>query len=556
MPELLNNRYQILQELGSGEFWKTFLAEDTHMPSRKRCVIKELRPATTDTAALQIIKERFEHEAAVLEALGSANDQIPALHAYFIESGKFYLVQDWIEGQSLTKHIQTKGLFSENEVRGFLADLLLVLEYVHSQGIIHCDIKPENILLRERDGKPVLIDFGAVKELVATVVDARGTPTSFIVIGSPGFVPLEQAAGKPVFASDLYSLALTAIYLLTGKRPGEILDVLTGEIAWREHARGVSPGLATLLDKAIRPFANDRYGKVDDMRLALQPSSNPADLMAPAKPRPPEVNRPLPVPDPAAAQPDNASNRSTIPPAATKPFAGKSWALLVAVMYFFALVAVTWPALVIAFVPGQQPGRLAEPSTWAYVYLKWPYWMFIAVLVLFQVALLKVPVGIADRRPVTRRTLLLPVIVTGLMLGLLVVGALFSIIEFIRQKKTVDALGGDFPWILIAGGLIWALWTLIFFHLSRNENPKDVISQQCRIMLKGSILELLIAVPTHIIARSRDYCCAGFMTFLGITLGLAVMLISFGPGVFFLFQERWNRLHKYRSSANDMPVND
>ena len=136
--------------------------------------------------------------------------------------------------------VKEEGVFSEGQVKDILLSLLPVLDYIHSQGIIHRDIKPENIMLRERDGKPVLIDFGAVKEVVATIVDLDGSPTSSIVIGSPGFMPLEQAAGKPVFASDLYSLGLTAIYLLTGKRPKELTDLLTGEISWRKYAADVS----------------------------------------------------------------------------------------------------------------------------------------------------------------------------------------------------------------------------------------------------------------------------------------------------------------------------
>jgi hypothetical protein len=97
------------------------------------------------------------------------------------------------------------------------------------------------------------------------------------------------------------------------------------------------------------------------------------------------------------------------------------------------------------------------------------------------------------------------------------------------------------------------LWTAVFYRMSRYENPEDVITRQCRYLFRGSILELLIAVPTHIVARSRDYCCAGFMTFIGITLGIAVLLLSYGPGVFFLFVERWHRLHRYRTPPEGSP---
>jgi len=283
MSILLNNRYRIIQILGSGGCGRTYLAEDTHIPSKRRCVVKQLTPATNDPVAHRIIKERFQREAAVLEMLAISSDQIPALHAYFTEDEEFYLVQEWIEGKNLTQKVKEGGVFAENQVRDILLSLLPVLDFIHSQGIIHRDIKPENVMLRNRDGNPVLIDFGAVKEVVTSVVDSQGSSTSSIVIGSPGFMSLEQAAGKPVFASDLYSLGLTAIYLITGKRPGELTDLLTGDISWSKHAANVSPDLEAVFNKAIRPFANERYRTAREMLEDLQPTEISVDSTIPAK---------------------------------------------------------------------------------------------------------------------------------------------------------------------------------------------------------------------------------------------------------------------------------
>ena len=131
-------------------------------------------------------------------------------------------------------------------------------------------------------------------------------------------------------------------------------------------------------------------------------------------------------------------------------------------------------------------------------------------------------------------------------MGALLVGALYSIYEFIFRDK---GPGNWIWWSAVAAGvLVWCAWTVVFFRLSRGVEPADVISRQCRLLLKGSILELLIAVPTHIVARYRDYCCAGFMTFIGLTLGISVMLFSFGPAVFFLYVGRWRRLHPSQAS--------
>ena len=167
---LLNNRYRILSTLGSGGFGETYLAEDTQMPSQRRCVIKQLKPIQNNTQIYQLVQERFQQEAAILEKLGSTSNQIPSLYAYFQFNDQFYLVQELIEGDTVTEKIQQYGLLTEIAVREILLSLLPVLEYVHSKRIIHRDIKPDNIILRHHDGKPVLIDFGAVRESMGVTV--------------------------------------------------------------------------------------------------------------------------------------------------------------------------------------------------------------------------------------------------------------------------------------------------------------------------------------------------------------------------------------------------
>jgi serine/threonine-protein kinase len=273
--KLLNNRYQVIQVLGSGGFGETSLAEDIHLPSRRRFVIKELKPINHDPGTSQLIQQRFEREAAILENLGESSDQIPKLYAYFPENGKFYLVQEWIEGQTLTNIIQSKGKLNETIVREILVSLLSVLDYVHSKGIIHRDIKPDNIILRSHDHKPVLIDFGAVKETIRTVINPSGNPVQSIVIGTPGYMPSEQAIGRPVYATDIYSLGLTAIYLLTGKQPQELeTHPQTGQILWQQYAAGISPAMVQIITQAIEPRPSDRYTTASKMLYALKSGHN------------------------------------------------------------------------------------------------------------------------------------------------------------------------------------------------------------------------------------------------------------------------------------------
>lgn len=290
----LNNRYQIIRTLGRGGFGETFLAVDTHMPSARQCVIKQLKPALETREMPTWLQERFQREAAILEELGESHNQIPKLYAYFTEGDNFYLVQEWIEGLTLSQQYNQQGVFSSEAVQRLLLDLLPVLDFIHQRRIIHRDIKPDNIILRARNQKPVLIDFGIIKEAMETVVHPQGKSAYSLAIGTPGYMASEQAAGRPVYSSDLYSLGLTAIFLLTGKTPQYLnQDARTGEILWHQEAPQVSAHLAQVLDRCIRFHPRDRFASAEELRQALsrpQPEQTPATVVVRqptrARPRP------------------------------------------------------------------------------------------------------------------------------------------------------------------------------------------------------------------------------------------------------------------------------
>jgi serine/threonine-protein kinase len=271
----LANRYRVIRTLGEGGFGTTSLAVDTQLPSQRQCVVKQLKPIEHEPHIHQLVLDRFQREAAVLESLGNGSDQIPTLYAYFTEGDSFYIVQEWFEGDTLTQKLNKEGLFSESAVRQLLISLLSVLDYIHQNNVVHRDIKPTNIIYRWCDGKPALIDFGAVKETMGTSFhDPR---TRSIAVGTPGFMPSEQIAGRPMYNSDLYSLGMTAIYLLTGKMPQNLeTDLQTGACLWQQWAPGISPSLIAILDKAIQILPRDRFATAQEMLTAVQSTANTA----------------------------------------------------------------------------------------------------------------------------------------------------------------------------------------------------------------------------------------------------------------------------------------
>ncbi|MBE9240620.1 protein kinase domain-containing protein [Synechocystis salina] len=263
MNAQLLNRYEIVRSLGSGGFGETFLAKDTQIPSQKLVVVKRLKPATASSnTSTELIQKLFEKESSVLEDLGEHNGQIPKLYSYFSTNDEFYLVQEYIQGVSLSEIAP----INSEQAKTILSSLLTTLKYIHSKGIIHRDIKPENIILRDSDHLPVLIDFGAVKETMGAVSLSSGSTVSSVVIGTRGFMAPEQSAGRSVFSTDLYALGLTIIYALTKKLPVEFAtSQLTGELDWQSHVPDINQQLTGVLNKAIQMEPSRRYPTADAM---------------------------------------------------------------------------------------------------------------------------------------------------------------------------------------------------------------------------------------------------------------------------------------------------
>jgi formylglycine-generating enzyme required for sulfatase activity/predicted Ser/Thr protein kinase len=250
----LGGRYEIIEVLATGGFGITYKATDTQKPSKPICVVKELLAQHYNSSYL----EYFEKEARILEMLGT-HSQIPYLFAYFEENKKFYIVQEFIQGQCLDKEIIPGKRLSEGYVSKLLQDVLEVLAFVHQQKVIHRDIKPQNLIRRQQDGKVCLIDFGIVKEIATQVINSSGSVQTSIMAGTLGYMPAEQARGKTVFASDIYALGITAIQALTGLRSQEFEeDPETAELLWQEKAQ-ISDKLGAFLTKMVRRHHSLRY---------------------------------------------------------------------------------------------------------------------------------------------------------------------------------------------------------------------------------------------------------------------------------------------------------
>jgi formylglycine-generating enzyme required for sulfatase activity len=262
---LIQDRYRALRIIGQGGFGKTFLAQDEGKPSKPKCVIKQF--IYDDPATLREAQRLFEQEAVRLDDLGK-HPQIPELLAHCEQEERQYLVQEFIDGENLLQELKRSGRFSEAKIKELLLDLLPVLQFIHAGQVIHRDIKPENVIRRRSDGRLVVVDFGAAKMASQTALQKTGT-----TIGSAGYAAPEQAFGKALYASDIYSLGVCCLHLLTDINPLTMYDPVEGFV-WRDFLpdRQVPNWLDDILEKMTQPNVRQRYQSASEILQILQPS--------------------------------------------------------------------------------------------------------------------------------------------------------------------------------------------------------------------------------------------------------------------------------------------
>ena len=261
--QLLNNRYYLHDLIAQSNYSRVFLASD--LLRHRKCVVKQLCLNLCPAKAKQAIESMFWQEAQILQKLTGKHPQICQFYGYFSDNDALYLVQEWIPGITLEQKLHQQEKLSESETKEILISLLSVLECIHRLGIIHRDIKPNNIILRSEDNLPVLIDFGVAQ------IGNRREP--IVIAGTPGYMSLEQALGKASYDNDLYSLGLTAIHLLTGQSPQNV--------NFENYKPFFQRNLITAIARAISPQSNQRFASATEMRSALQDSGQRSAVTQP-----------------------------------------------------------------------------------------------------------------------------------------------------------------------------------------------------------------------------------------------------------------------------------
>jgi serine/threonine protein kinase len=270
----LNGRYRVISALGTGGFGTTYLAEDQHRPGQPRCVVKQLQLNSDNAQLVDVTRRLFNTEAVTLQKI-SDHEQIPELLASFEEEGQFFLVQEFIPGPSLVTEILSERALPEPQVNKLLKEILNVLEYVHAKGVVHRNLKADNLIHHQQSDKWVLINFGSEKALKEISSQLMGQKRS----SAAAFTPTEHKANEPTLSTssastDIYALGMICLQALTGMPPSEIeRDPKTGEIRWpAEVTSHVSPKFRNIISKMVFHDSKQRYSSATEVLRALDTS--------------------------------------------------------------------------------------------------------------------------------------------------------------------------------------------------------------------------------------------------------------------------------------------
>jgi serine/threonine-protein kinase len=267
LQSALAPQYRLERELGRGGMGVVFLATDTTLD--RRVAIKVVHP---ELAAHESIARRFLAEARTIARL--RHPGIVAVHAAGTAQGLLYYVMDEVEGESLRERLNREGTLPTDEVSRIVADLAAALDAAGRAGVVHRDVKPENVLLESGSGRPLLADFGIARAMVA---DGASSTGQGVAVGTPSYMSPEQAAGEEVDSrSDLYGLGVVAYEMLAGHPPfqGTNRVVVSKHIAERpvpvERVRPDCPrALSGAVMKALEKQPGERWQTGEELRQAV-----------------------------------------------------------------------------------------------------------------------------------------------------------------------------------------------------------------------------------------------------------------------------------------------
>lgn len=226
--------------------------------------------------------------------------------------------------------------------------------------------------------------------------------------------------------------------------------------------------------------------------------------------------------------------------AAVTWFARKRWPLITILLYTIWVTTIFTPIVLFITMGIGEPEGLFLEDICEFIFGLygdfWPFWIFCAILVISQILLLTIPIKIVKQRPKPQRGLWITAISAAVLFTIVILGIVWSIVAAVSGDYSIEGIFFLFALIFLL--VHWLVWSCIFRAFARNTEPLSYIRRLMKWLLHGSILELLIAVPSHVIVRHKDVCCAHVVTAAGIATGLAIMLVSFGPGIYFLYAER------------------
>ncbi len=223
--QIVGRRYQLIQELGRNNWSSTYLAKDITIADNSDCVVQQFKLAVGkhsragEEVIRQDVQTHFANETYLWQKL-AANSQLPSVFACFEEENTLYLVREYIEGQNLAQRLEKEGLLDETELVKLLRDVLLALNLIHQQGVIHQDLKPSNLIIRDRDRRVLVIGFGTITAITHRPMSQNESTIVTSIINE--YYPPEQGVAQMLPSRDIYALGAIAVEAVTGKKPRQI----------------------------------------------------------------------------------------------------------------------------------------------------------------------------------------------------------------------------------------------------------------------------------------------------------------------------------------------